>query len=61
MKRGLIIVGKCIAVIAVLVFIRTVLGNYVLAAADHDAVNFAFACIAAMLCILVYRMNTNQK
>ena len=62
MKKGIIIVGECILLIAVLAFIKAIIGGLSDdEIADHSVINFVFYFIAGMGSILIYRMNTKKK
>ena len=61
MKKGLIIVGEIVVVLAILVFIKVLLNNYWPATANHVAISFIFFCIAGMISVFIYHLNTKNK
>ena len=61
MKKGIIIVVEIIAVLAVLVFIDTLLENHFPAIGNHKALSYVLYCIAGMTGASIYRLNTKDK
>ena len=60
MKRGLIIVLEIIAVLAVLVFIKTLLNNLLLVTANR-VISFVLYFVAVLASFFIYRLNMKNN
>ena len=61
MKKGIIIIGEIILVLAILAFVKTGLANIFPATADTQVTRFVFYCMAGVIAVLIYRFNTKNK
>ena len=61
MKKGIIIVGEIILVLAILAFFKTGVASIFPATADPKVTRFVFYCMAGVIAVLIYRFNTKNK
>jgi hypothetical protein len=61
MRKGLIILGECILLIAVLLIIKIFVRNSFPSITDNNVISFVLYFISGMGSVLIYRLNTKSK